>query len=323
MTGELSQFQNKILDKLTHIVAEKERIVEQFKVPLEEEMYSRLKPFQTKSNTKRNQSGKYSKKDQSKAKLQEDEDNKPMEESDILDKDRDRTDSVDTGIGSFKEEGAKESETEKSDITDDDSIEQSDKDTDVTEVTVEIKDDIKQAISDGVKLEKKINKQEKTVKAICRQATDDFELYSQENMDDLFESSDDSDTEIPDEESESPKDEIVEENDNDKSETIESEKDDESWRNTDSKGRHRCKTLSKNPSFENLEVKIAELKNEAYHRHLKGITEDILTSIDKVKVLFVIAFEQLDCAEGRDQCNAIVEDFFFRPLWKHLLTLFR
>lgn len=82
-------------------------------------------------------------------------------------------------------------------------------------------------------------------------------------------------------------------------------------------------SLTKNVSFQNLDGVIKQLRNEAYHRHLKHITEDILTSIEKIQVLFVIGFEQLDTAEGRDQCNVLVEKYFFRPIWKYLLMLFR
>ncbi|KAL4235268.1 VPS9 domain-containing protein 1 [Mactra antiquata] len=81
--------------------------------------------------------------------------------------------------------------------------------------------------------------------------------------------------------------------------------------------------MKRKPSYENLDSQIHLLKNEAYHRHLNGITDDILTSIEKVQVLFVIMYEQLDSAEGRDQCNVLLEEYFFRPLWNDLLTLFR
>jgi hypothetical protein len=83
------------------------------------------------------------------------------------------------------------------------------------------------------------------------------------------------------------------------------------------------KVLKKNPSFTDLETKIGELRNDDYYFHLKGIADDILTSIEKIHVLFVIVFEQLDSAEGRDQCNVLIEGYFFKPLWRNLLVLFR
>ena len=82
-------------------------------------------------------------------------------------------------------------------------------------------------------------------------------------------------------------------------------------------------SFPQNLSLQNLESAIKQLRNEAYHRHLKNITSDILTSIEKIQVLFVIGFEQLDTAEGRDQCNVLVEKYFFKPIWKYLLILFR
>ena len=97
----------------------------------------------------------------------------------------------------------------------------------------------------------------------------------------------------------------------------------ESNTNTDCVRKDKANSIPKNSSFQALEGAVKQLKNEAYHRHLKNIIEDILTSIEKIQVLFVIGFEQLDTAEGRDQCNVLVEKYFFQPIWKYLLMLFR
>lgn len=315
-------------------MSRKESVVDRIKVPLDKEVCKSLKPFQKKTTTRSNQSGAGSEPDQSENSSQNTQDEEKSLDEKMLDSDRE--DSLDTEKSTVTEKVVKdnEMESEKSlsvggdsvPIGSDsvftggeslsiggDSLEQSGKD--LREVTIELKDDIEKALDDGEKLEKKLDKQDKSVKSICRQVTENYGRYSPENMDDLFDSSGESDSEVAVGEPESQ----TKRTEDKTPEKVQNENENKQDITTTDKYR----IVTNNPDFENLDSKIAELKNEAYHRHLKGITEDILTCIEKLKVLFVIAFEQLDSAEGKDQCNLIVEDFFFRPLWKHLLMLFR
>lgn len=313
-------------------MSRKESVVERIKVPLHNDLYRNLKPFKKKNSKTRNQSDKDSKTNQSKASIQNMEEDKSLDEKMV---DSDREDSLENEKNSIEEKALTDNENEPKQsvsvgvdsismgsdsifISDSvssvgDSVERPDKN--LAGVTEEIKGDIEKALDNGERLEKMISKQDKSIKSMCRQVTEDYELYSLENMDDLFDGSGESDTENAGNEPDSQSQKTEDEKSDNEPNEIETDQD------LSSKDKYR--SLLSNPDFENLESKIAELKNEAYHRHLKGITEDILTCIEKLKVLFVIAFEQLDCAEGRDQCNLIVEDFFFKPLWKHLLTLFR
>lgn len=196
---------------------------------------------------------------------------------------------------------------------------------DMSEVTADIKNEITRALIDGEKVKKRLNTENKIIKSLCKQASEEYELYNQENMDDLFESSDDDveikDTDVKDSTEIGQDDGAIKPINN--SDNAKDDVSDETVDESTIVDKGKNVVYARNPSFEHLEGRTAKLKNEAYHRHLKGIAEDILNSIEKVQVLFVIAFEQLDSAEGRDQCNVRVEDYFFRPLWKHLLVLFR
>ncbi|CAH1779551.1 unnamed protein product [Owenia fusiformis] len=65
------------------------------------------------------------------------------------------------------------------------------------------------------------------------------------------------------------------------------------------------------------------LHKQSLERHLVNITNDVHTYLDKLSTMFIIAYESLDTAEGRDQCYASIEGPFFKPLWGYLLALYR
>ncbi|XP_064610731.1 VPS9 domain-containing protein 1-like [Liolophura sinensis] len=65
------------------------------------------------------------------------------------------------------------------------------------------------------------------------------------------------------------------------------------------------------------------MKNEAYARHLKWISQDVHSYMEEIQVMFIVAYEKLDSLVGRDQCQASLEEPFFKPIWAHLLALFR
>lgn len=70
-------------------------------------------------------------------------------------------------------------------------------------------------------------------------------------------------------------------------------------------------------------VYILKLTDEAYQRHLHNISKDILLYHEKIMKMFIICYEELDSGEGRDQIYACIEEMFFKPIWPHLLLLFR
>ena len=226
---------------------------------------------------------------------------------------------------------------------------------DLANVTDDIKQDLKAAMVKSQKLRDSLEMENRKLKSMSRQVTLEYEKYNAENMDDLFDDEEDENeidsalensvySTISGTSYQSGKSDINEKvsnkNDilNDKQEiessnldsnesdsSIDVNANDESvLNNTHFKEESSNKEgFPNNLSFQSLESSIKQLRNEAYYRHLKNITEDILTSIEKIQVLFVIGFEQLDTAEGRDQCNVLVEKHFFKPIWKYLLRLFR
>ena len=233
----------------------------------------------------------------------------------------------------------------------------------LSDTTKSIKRDLETAMVKGQQLKDKLERENKILMSHGRISSIDIEKYNEENMDDLFdtdEEDDDADdsafgssfysstsgswrtnsqasetnsrktlsTQISKISSDAQSDVgislDINETDNETVEKAGNNSESEIAGNcTKDENENKRNSLTKNVSFQNLESAIKQLRNDAYHRHLKNITEDILTSIEKIQVLFVIGFEQLDTAEGRDQCNVLVEKHFFKPIWKYLLMLFR
>ncbi|KAL3860222.1 hypothetical protein ACJMK2_010377 [Sinanodonta woodiana] len=199
---------------------------------------------------------------------------------------------------------------------------QKDENKDYSEIYSEVHDDVEKAVYRGEILSSKLEKENFDVKTLVRQITEEYEKYSMENMDDLFENDGEDDNQNKETEiypyswkkDEERKSKVMERKDLKTS-------DNDMSNELDPKSADICH-LKKN-CYENLENEIEELINEAYHRHLKGITEDVLTYIEKLQVLFIVAYEELDSPMGRDQCNMLIEEAFFTPLWTQLLILFR
>lgn len=76
-------------------------------------------------------------------------------------------------------------------------------------------------------------------------------------------------------------------------------------------------------SEDDPEVRLEQLTIDAYKRHLQNFTKDILLYMERLVKMFAMAYEELGSAEGRDQCYAFIEDKFFRPVWPHLILLYR
>ncbi|XP_053401442.1 VPS9 domain-containing protein 1-like [Mercenaria mercenaria] len=339
LTVELQVYQRTMLDKLIHLVKEKLNKVEKIKVPLPRSVYedSNLKDFKV-SFQKVKPGTKLARSESSLDTVQETDSTygSLSKSQDVSNVDSDIRIVEDQDVRNLDEVNSEDNEPMADLDTKDNDIEDFSVDTDsvkysnakdLADVSAEIKRDIEKAVIDGSKLKTKLEEENQRLKSFSRQATEEYEKYNQENMDDLFD--DDSDMEDKDADNNN--------SDSDDNKTVQDdsvtcEKENESDETSDlmadkleakTREASQPKVLRKNPSFENLYSKIAQLKNEAYHRHLKGMTEDILTSIERLQVLFVIVFEQLDSAEGRDQCNVLLERYFFKPIWKYLLVLFR
>ncbi|XP_072051978.1 VPS9 domain-containing protein 1-like [Amphiura filiformis] len=74
---------------------------------------------------------------------------------------------------------------------------------------------------------------------------------------------------------------------------------------------------------ETEEERITRLQEEALARHLKTISKDVLTYMDKLLSMLVAVYDELDSAGAKEQCISVIEDHFFKIIWQPLLTLFR
>ncbi|KAL5021212.1 hypothetical protein ScPMuIL_000367 [Solemya velum] len=216
-------------------------------------------------------------------------------------------------------------------------------------ITYDTKADITKALEEGRTCQDKLTAQVTEANIISSKVADEYEKYSEENMDDLFEDDDsDNSHQISTHDSlsykyiskscpsESKK--ILPDskhlNNTSSHSDYESDNIDQSFQSYSSitksserehtsggKSSHGKKSIS---NYSDIDAKKLEaLRNEAYHRHLKGVSEDVHMYMEKLQVLFTIAYEELDSPEGRDQCYATLEEAFFTPIWQYLLALFR
>ena len=70
-------------------------------------------------------------------------------------------------------------------------------------------------------------------------------------------------------------------------------------------------------------ISLQELDREAILRHLVNITRDTQDYLERLVTMFIVAYDSLDHATGRDCCYSTLEQPFYKPLWNHLLSLFR
>ncbi|XP_077993174.1 VPS9 domain-containing protein 1-like [Glandiceps talaboti] len=75
--------------------------------------------------------------------------------------------------------------------------------------------------------------------------------------------------------------------------------------------------------YNSVEVMIDKMQEDAFHRHLTDVTKDVHMYLDKLQLMFVVAYEELDSAVGRDQTIASIETPFFQPVWSMVFALFR
>lgn len=70
-------------------------------------------------------------------------------------------------------------------------------------------------------------------------------------------------------------------------------------------------------------LNVACLKEEALIRQTENVVLDVRSAMDKLLNMLILTYDQLDSAEGRDQCYASMEEPFFKPIWPSLRQLFR
>lgn len=195
----------------------------------------------------------------------------------------------------------------------------------IVKATKDTKDDLSKAMEKGENLQAQLRTEQAKASRILHQITHDYESYNAENMDDLF---DDEDEEA--ETTSDTKDKIEAEDtecdlpESDQPTSLSASLH-SSYTGSDSLLSHSSsgQDFPSLPSVSEGQAEIERLSKEAYQRHVKNISADVHMYLEKLLILFTIAYEQLDSPLGRDQCYASLEETFFKPLWKFLLMLFR
>ena len=200
-----------------------------------------------------------------------------------------------------KDDGSEKNE----DGDDDENIEEDDGSKRIEEVCDSVRENIETALEKGEKTRQKLEHDNEKIKLLAHQISTEYEKYSVENMDDLFDDAEDED------------------------DSLSANVNDLKWDSPDgTQGSTGLKGVEpplspKIKKFTENFGKVEKLKNDAYHRHLKGISEDVQTYLEKLISLFIAVYDHLKSATGRDLCYSLLEDPFFRPLWPYLLALFR
>ncbi|PVD20563.1 hypothetical protein C0Q70_18719 [Pomacea canaliculata] len=194
-------------------------------------------------------------------------------------------------------------------------------DFDISENSQGIDGENKKELSDSMAQNKKLSQQlayeQERMAKMLHQVSQDYEKYNEENMDDLFDDGEENEYE-----------------DHEKQMLAHLPESDQNTvsvsQTTIGPNSMVFRSLSgmvqefpSLPSVVDDSSEIETLSSQAYERHLKNISADVHMYMEKMLVLFTIAYEQLDSPLGRDQCYASLEEMFFKPLWKFLLMLFR
>lgn len=181
------------------------------------------------------------------------------------------------------------------------------------------KEGASQAMAKGDRLQARLTQEQTQAGSVLRQVSQDYEKYNAENMDDLFDDNDDNDG--VDEEKDNVQNDLPESDQMPSMSSVRDGGPSSLISRSSSDG-----SMQDFPSLPSVEVDqgdIERMSREAYQRHLKNISADVHQYMEKMLILFTIAYEQLDSPLGRDQCYASLEETFFKPLWKFFLMLFR
>lgn len=68
---------------------------------------------------------------------------------------------------------------------------------------------------------------------------------------------------------------------------------------------------------------IEEMEKQALTRHFQNVARDVHDYLEKIQVMFTVAYEEMDNPTARDVCYACIEKPFFQPIWPYLLALSR
>lgn len=193
----------------------------------------------------------------------------------------------------------------------------------MVQVVAESRETVSQAMSRGERLQSQLRSQQERAARVLRQITQDYETYNAENMDDLFDDDEEENANV-DQHQDQPSDSQPQHSTGSLLSSV-SVSSQSSCGEADS-GSGSISSTQDFPSLPPVDEGRSEMERmskEAYQRHVKNISDDVHLYMEKLLILFTIAYEQLDCPQGRDQCLASLEETFFKPLWKFLLMLFR
>ncbi|XP_055955277.1 VPS9 domain-containing protein 1 [Patella vulgata] len=181
-------------------------------------------------------------------------------------------------------------------------------DCDIVSDTENVMTNLEIAVDKNEQLCQNLEEENQKVSLTYRSLSKEYEQYNDEDMDDLFDDDND-DAGRP----ECDKADYLPKPSNQDSYVVLSVKD----------VNQQSNSKDKFFNFRRQSLECEKLKDEAYCRHLKSMSQDVHNALEKLIVMFAITYEELDSAEGQDQCYASLEEPFFKPIWKYLLTLFR
>ncbi|KAK3085515.1 hypothetical protein FSP39_004464 [Pinctada imbricata] len=285
LTQKLKEYQYKVYERLYPLVSDKMAEINDIRVPLPEMFWPEVGNHEDEQKT-----GKEVVKNEDKENEKKTVDG--LEKNDSKDDEK----KVDSGV---EKDVDKEDEVNEDDLNEDtNSSENLESDKSITDVCEDVKEDLETALKKGEKTTKILREDNERIGRLVTQISSEYEKYSAEHMDDLFEDSN-------------------EEDEDDGTSLKEEESDVVLSTEAKTVGEISLKNLAQNAAD------MEKMKNEAYHRHLKGLSDDVHNYIDKIISLFIAVYEQLKSPVGRDQCYSLLEDPFFRPLWPYLQALFR
>ena len=70
-------------------------------------------------------------------------------------------------------------------------------------------------------------------------------------------------------------------------------------------------------------LSLDDMEKEALVRHFQNKARDVHEYLEKLQAMFIVAYEELDSAAGRDLCYSCLEEPFFKPVWPYVLALSR
>lgn len=100
----------------------------------------------------------------------------------------------------------------------------------------------------------------------------------------------------------------------------------ETERNESEPSSHAESSSDPSPAVEKAELSAiggTEKRAMDIQKNLHNVTQEIHRLLHKLLLMFVVTYEQLDNTVAHDLCYDGIEETFFTPIWKDLITLFR